>query len=94
MANLALRDDRHVGDITIAGGIEVVLDSLAHLEGQEEEEEGRGGEESAGDGRKNKQEDANANVQAAGFWALAALTRWVADGHHREAREVIQQSGE
>ena len=31
MANLALRDDRHVGDITVAGGIEVILDSLAYM---------------------------------------------------------------
>lgn len=68
MANLALRDDRHVGDITIAGGIEVILDSLSYMDGE-------------------------ATVQAAGFWALLALTRWVADGYHREAREVIQQSG-
>ena len=32
MANLALREDRHVSDITSAGGIEVILDSLSFME--------------------------------------------------------------
>ena len=34
MANLALRDDRHVGDITKAGGIDVILESLSFMENE------------------------------------------------------------
>lgn len=42
LANLALRDDRHVGDIVISGGIEVILDSLSHME-EEANVQARGG---------------------------------------------------
>jgi len=34
MANLALRADHHVSDIVAAGGVEVILDSLAHMESE------------------------------------------------------------
>ena len=42
MANLALRDDRHVGDITKAGGIDVILESLSFMENEANVQVGRG----------------------------------------------------